>query len=204
MTNARRTKASCSRARKRRNCTKLPDDNAKRVPDLMEEIEVLWSLNDSVVWWKAEVIEIDKSAASSDSFTTATATIRYAPRSKYTAEDYMVSFKQSTSGQKLLRHISPSTPGFVTWKYPEEAIPIAANQFLSRTTPGITKKRLAMTAPHAHPPPSNNSVTGSLQRSLDRVARETTRLSSSTHSGSRFHAGQERRPSSSELDHVVN
>lgn len=53
------------------------------------------------------------------------ASIRYVPRRGYVAADYKVAFIPSATGTKRLQHLSPSSPGYVTWKFPHECISIA-------------------------------------------------------------------------------
>lgn len=135
---------------------RAPDMN--RLPGLMEEIQVLWLVNGASIWWRAEVTDIMQPSAATPTSATATTTtpenkrattavIRYVPRRGYVAEDYKVAFIHSVSGTKKLQHLSPCSPGFVTWKYPDEHVAVTPPQKLTRPSKlqlpksSIAKKR---------------------------------------------------------------
>lgn len=109
--------------RLRRQSSKLPGRaESDRLPGLMEEIEVLWSVGKGKMWWKAEVIEINTPYTSPQR--AASGTIRYVQHKDYSPEDFGVTFVRPSTGAKLLRHTYPSSPNLVTWKFPEEEVKI--------------------------------------------------------------------------------
>lgn len=115
-----------------------------RAPGLMDTIQVLWVLDSSPspVWWLAEVTDIDTTSASSSSAQGSTAaTIRYVPKCGYPAQDYDVIFMHSTSGVKKLKHVSPSAPGMITWKYADEPDDFPKDRSSSFLKSPIAKKR---------------------------------------------------------------
>lgn len=95
--------------------------NFHRLPELMEEVEVLWDLDGSLIWWSGEVIQISSNVSQHMS-----ATIRYKPRKKYGFVDYIVQFQRVhvKCGIKRLLHVSPSTDVLTPWKFPDEVVDI--------------------------------------------------------------------------------
>ena len=88
-----------------------------RFPELMEEIEVLWELNNTNVWWKAEIMDISSVDSKSNS---KVAVIRYCKRKQYCSVDYTVQFCDPTDAVKKLHHTSPDTQTLTPWRFPEE------------------------------------------------------------------------------------
>lgn len=116
----------------------------------MEEVSVLWDVAGKPTWWGAEVIDIktetqppSDSLLRTDSTTpkkikphSANATIRYHPRRGYPSENHNVCFMLSVSKAKKLQHITPTRTGFVSWKFPEENVPLpdSHNSSLGKTS----------------------------------------------------------------------
>ena len=90
-----------------------------RLPQLMEQIEVLWSLNDRQLWWRADVTEV---SAPTKRHGDSEATIRYCEHKNYAAVDYIISFCDPTEPVKRLQHINPSTDCFTPWEFIDEPV----------------------------------------------------------------------------------
>lgn len=141
-----------------------------RNPGIMEQVDVLWVLHSTSVWWKADVLDI--SPEPSDAKGSVLGTIRYVARRNYNAEDYKVCFINPTSGLKKLQHLSPCTPGYVTWKFPEEVVSLSPSNIISRVKPVIEKKRTSTKQPHVpqvSPPSSSALRTDSKHSSTEEV-----------------------------------
>lgn len=93
-----------------------------RLPQAMEEFEVLWDLNGRLEWWTGELLE-DPTPSSSNA-NIFIATLRYRPRRNFTSVDYEVSFPPLSAkcGVKRLQHTSPSSNELTPWKFPEESV----------------------------------------------------------------------------------
>lgn len=93
-----------------------------RLPQVMEEFEVLWDIGGKLEWWSGELIDNPKPSTAKNSHFVAT--LRYKPRRKYKAVDYEVSFPPtSSSGSvKRLQHTSPYSDELTPWKFPEERV----------------------------------------------------------------------------------
>lgn len=88
----------------------------RRLPGLMEEIQVLWDLDGSLLWWDAEVIDIGSGTSCQD------AKLRYAARNRFDSMDYSVRFTDYHCSVKRLQHTSPALSSLSLWKYPEENV----------------------------------------------------------------------------------
>ena len=107
--------------RTRRPTIKFTENNSStcRLPDLMECIQVLWTLDGSVIWWDAEVISMSEPTSQRNQ---RRATLRYSPRFGYDSVDYRVDFQAVESETKRLKHINPGTADFTPWKFPNETV----------------------------------------------------------------------------------
>lgn len=95
-----------------------------RLPELMEEIEVLWDLQGKLVWWKADVVVINL-VDNTDTDDGNKATLRYRALRNYEAVEYDVVFLPTPStapAVKRLQHCSPQSTELTPWKFPEEKI----------------------------------------------------------------------------------
>ena len=86
----------------------------------MEEIRVAWEVSDKVVWWSADVIQIDDAASSKRQ---THAVIRYRAQRKYSAEDHAVAFDAiSNKKAKTVRHLDSESTAPAAWLFVDEPI----------------------------------------------------------------------------------
>lgn len=106
--------------KKRRSAMRVSSlTSFERLPSLMEEIQVLWQLEGSFVWWDAEVLNLSNGRARNS---LPTAVIRYEPKNGYPSMDYAATFHRAANGVKRLRHTNPASLDLTPWKFPEESI----------------------------------------------------------------------------------
>lgn len=92
-----------------------------RLPEIMEEIEVLWDLNGRLVWWTADITCIPSTLSTKKSARAEkNARIRYRKMKGYEPVDYDIRFIPPKQGLKRLQHILPSSDDLTPWKYPHE------------------------------------------------------------------------------------
>lgn len=145
--------------------------SSNRVPGLMEEIQVLWVVNKSTIWWRAEVTEFisttDEPTGEAPQGSTS-AIIRYVARRGYVAQDFKVSFIHTVSGNNKLIHLSPSSPGYVTWKFPEDKVNVSPSVLSLMGTKGSSAQRKAhgTHGTHVNPVPLHGDSLGSTPTSV--------------------------------------
>ncbi len=134
-----------SRDRRLSSTRLLSDQRLRSIPGLMEEIQVLWNVTGSSIWWRAEVTDISElpspSAGKSISERATISTIRYVSRCIFVAQDYKFKFIPSVSGNKTLQNLAPCSPGYITWKYPDEHVTIREDKSIRSTRSPINKIR---------------------------------------------------------------
>lgn len=93
-----------------------------RLPQVMEEIQVLWDLGGKLEWWTGEVLQNPTPSQSNKNIYVAT--LRYKSRGRYQAVDYEVSFYpvKLKDCVKQLQHTSPLSPDLTPWKFPDEVV----------------------------------------------------------------------------------
>lgn len=93
-----------------------------RLPQVMEEFQVLWDLGGKLEWWSGELLQNPTQSPSNNNIYVAT--LRYKPRGRYQAVDYEVAFYpvKSKDCVKRLQHTSPLSLELTPWKFPDEVV----------------------------------------------------------------------------------
>lgn len=108
----------------------------RRIPEIMEDIQVAWEVNGKIIWWTADVISVEPALNHS---TPACGTIRYRAQRRYNAEEHEVVFNPvSKKGTKTLRHTSggcgSSSTSTSAWIFSEEP-PLQSTILNAKTEP---------------------------------------------------------------------
>lgn len=142
--------------------------NFHRQPELMEEIEVLWELDGTLLWWKADITSCHSAVNGHNGIRDA---LCYHPLRKYKSVEYEAIFhaiRPAKSDVKRLQYTSPPSSEFTPWKYPEEVVDVNSCTRSDSTTtqqvPATTVRKGLPLHRRSSPIPSSEPSTSTMPK----------------------------------------